>query len=90
MSQQFKVTLSRYKDGEMRFSTPQWLHVADFDEALTHTNLIVMGLRAADPDSRYEVQGIEARWSGGTQCDGALMFETAAELTARVEGGAKP
>lgn len=81
---QFKTTFHRYQNGQSRFSTPHFFNADDFDAALVMANMTLRGLRGADPDSRYEVASIECLGLRGEQCDGALMFETREELSARV------
>lgn len=83
MTMTFKTHFSRYANGETRISNPQWINADDFRDAAHRADYILCGLRGADPESRYEIASIDGQFRG-IECAGALMFETAEELTARV------
>ena len=82
---QYKITLSRYKDGQLRLSTPQWVVAVNFDDAVLRANMILIGARGIDPDADFAIHAVEQYGSHGTQCDGVLLFETAEEFSARLQ-----
>lgn len=82
---QYKITLSRYKDGQRRLSTPQWVGATDFDDAVRRANMILIGARGIDPDADFDIHGVEQYGSHGIQCDGVLLFETQEEFSARLQ-----
>jgi hypothetical protein len=86
----FKVHFSRYRDSEIRISAPHWLHsISDFRDATAIASMMVTAMQGADPDSKYSIVSISTDVYG-TQCNGARMFETAEELTARVQKDSPP
>lgn len=89
MSMQFKVIFQRYRtrDGDCRLSVPQFIHAEDFDRAHFHAGAVLFGMKSADTESRYSIASIEAVGLRGKECDGALMWETQAELVDRVGEG---
>lgn len=80
----FKVHFSRYRDGSLRISTPTWLHgLPSFRDASSMAEMMLRAMQGADPHSAYATVEISTQVHG-TQCDGANMFETQEELTARL------
>lgn len=83
---EFLIKFARYRNGETRISGAQFVSAESFDDAVAIANDRVRGMIAADPDSRFYVERIESRgMQRVVDCEnGARMFETAEEFSARV------
>lgn len=88
----YLVKFARYRNGETRVSGAQFIRADSFDGAFEISNDRIRGMIAADPDSKYYIERIEARGIHGTvDCEQGLhMFETKDEFSARLaaENGA--
>lgn len=88
MSLTFKVSFARYKNGEMRISTPQWLGAKDFTSVCVRAEDMLFAMKQADPESDYSIASIDAQYQG-KECGGARMFETSDEFSARLAAEAE-
>ena len=81
---QYKVHFARYLNGENRLSAPQWVSAEDLTDAVKTAGHMLIALRGADPEASFEIASVEIHGLIAKQCDGARMFETAEELSQRV------
>ena len=79
------IKFHRYTPAESRISNPVFKSFESFADALDHAQGMIAGMEAADPASRFTIASIENHSLRGIDCSGGGLFETAEELTARVE-----
>lgn len=84
MAISFKVHFTRYLNGERRISTPQYWSAESFVQAAKQAEIIAQAMRETDPYATFDVYSIYMVGCHGKFCDGATMWETAEELSARV------
>jgi len=82
----YLVKFARYRDGETRINGSQFIRGESFDDAFKIANDRIRGMIAADPDSKFYIERIEARGiQPAIECEGGVhMFETVDEFSARV------
>lgn len=86
---QYRIRFHRYRNGQSRLSAPVWHNAVSFRAAVDYAEGMLYGMEQADPDSRFVIADIVAWGLRGEECDGAHLFETAEELSARVAEQAK-
>lgn len=78
------VVFTRYANGRRRISEPQPMSARDFADAVSRAQTVLIGMKAADPQSSFEIVSVEISGYQGEVCKGAHMFETADEMSARL------
>lgn len=82
---QYRVQRFDARANEARLSRVDHFVADDFDAATRCLGLIVAGMNAADPDRTYRAVHLLSHDYRGEDCSGgARLFETRAELSARL------
>jgi hypothetical protein len=80
----FKVTFTRFHNGERRHSAPEFVHAPDFADAHDIAEYMVRAMRMADPDSTFEILKVEDMASPTAQAC-VSGFETDSEFSERAK-----